>query len=123
MTPPVGRRAEQCRAFYVGDWTLAIHGGTGFPPASVAAAISLGVAKFNVGTRLKRGFLDAVLDRTRSWSGNESVHDLVGSHKQADFLGAGQSAITETRPLPAAPLRLIGPGITRVPRSRRGLSS
>jgi fructose/tagatose bisphosphate aldolase len=50
MTPPgVGRRAEQCRAFYVGDWTLAIHGGTGFPPASVAAAISLGVAKFNIG--------------------------------------------------------------------------
>ena len=78
------------------DVPLAIHGGTGFPPASVAAAISLGVAKFNVGTRLKRGFLDAVLDRTRSWSGNESVHDLVGSHKQADFLAAGQSAITET---------------------------
>jgi len=75
---------------------LAIHGGTGFPPDSVAAAISSGVAKFNVGTRLKRGFLDAVLERTRSWSGNESVHDLVGSHKQADFLAAGQSAITET---------------------------
>lgn len=78
------------------DVPLAIHGGTGFPPDSVAAAISLGVAKFNVGTRLKRGFLDAVLERTRSWSGNESVHDLVGSHKQADFLAAGQSAITET---------------------------
>jgi fructose-bisphosphate aldolase class II len=78
------------------DAPLAIHGGTGFPPDSVAAAISLGVAKFNVGTRLKRGFLDAVLARTRSWTGNESVHDLVGSHKQADFLAAGQSAITET---------------------------
>jgi hypothetical protein len=24
------------------------------------------------------------------------VHDLVGSHKQADFLAAGQSAITGT---------------------------
>ena len=40
------------------DVPLAIHGGTGFPPATVAAAISLGVAKFNVGTRLKRGFLE-----------------------------------------------------------------
>ena len=78
------------------DVPLAIHGGTGFPPDAVAAAIGLGVAKFNVGTRLKRAFLDAVLARTRSWSGNESVHDLVGSHKQADFLAAGQPAITET---------------------------
>jgi fructose/tagatose bisphosphate aldolase len=78
------------------DVPLAVHGGTGFPPDSVAAAISLGVAKFNVGTRLKRVFLDAVLERTRSWSGDESVHDLVGSHKQADFLAAGQSAITGT---------------------------
>jgi fructose/tagatose bisphosphate aldolase len=78
------------------DVPLAIHGGTGFPPDAVEAAIGLGVAKFNVGTRLKRVFLDAVLARTRSWSGNESAHDLVGSHKQADFLVAGQSAITET---------------------------
>jgi len=78
------------------DVPLAVHGGTGFPPDAVAAAIGLGVAKFNVGTRLKRVFLDAVLERTRSWSGNESVHDLVGSHKQADFLAAGQSAITGT---------------------------
>jgi len=78
------------------DVPLAIHGGTGFPPDAVAAAIGLGVAKFNVGTRLKRVFLDAVLARTRSWSGDESAHDLVGSHKQADFLVAGQSAITET---------------------------
>src|SRR5579863_10143493 len=78
------------------DVPLAIHGGTGFPPDAVAAAIGLGVAKFNVGTRLKRVFLDAVVERTRSWSGSESVHDLVGSHKQADFLAAGQSAVTET---------------------------
>ncbi len=48
----------------------------------VGHSISLGVAKFNVGTRLKRAFLDAVLERTRSWSGYESVHDLVGSHKR-----------------------------------------
>jgi len=78
------------------DVPLALHGGTGFPPDAVAAAIRLGVAKFNVGTRLKRAFLDAVLERTRSWSGSESVHDLVGSHKQSDFLAPGQSAITET---------------------------
>jgi ketose-bisphosphate aldolase len=78
------------------DVPLAIHGGTGFPPASTSAAIGAGVAKFNVGTRLKHDYLNAVLERTRSWSGRESVHDLVGSHKPSDFLAAGKSAIIET---------------------------
>ncbi|NBX22662.1 MAG: hypothetical protein EBR52_00815 [Microbacteriaceae bacterium] len=76
---------------------LAIHGGTGFPPKAVAEVIANGVTKFNVGTRLKKNFLEAVVERTRSWSGSSpSVHDLVGSHKDSDFLVAGKSAITET---------------------------
>jgi len=74
---------------------LAIHGGTGFPPQDVAAAIAAGVAKFNVGTRLKKAFLDAVLANARTWTGRESVHDLVGSHKDTDFLEAGKAAVTE----------------------------
>ena len=73
---------------------LAIHGGTGFPPADVAAAIDAGVAKFNVGTRLKRVFLDAVMANAGTWTGRESVHDLVGSHKDTDFLVAGKASIT-----------------------------
>lgn len=75
---------------------LAIHGGTGFPPEDVAAAIGAGVAKFNVGTRLKKAFLEAVMANASRWSGRESVHDLVGSHKETDFLEAGKSAITAT---------------------------
>lgn len=74
---------------------LAIHGGTGFPPQDVAVAIAAGVAKFNVGTRLKKAFLDAVLANARTWTGRESVHDLVGSHKDTDFLEAGKAAVTE----------------------------
>lgn len=73
---------------------LAIHGGTGFPPADVAAAISAGVAKFNVGTRLKKAYLEAVMANAATWSGTESVHDLVGSHKPSDFQEAGKAAIT-----------------------------
>ncbi len=76
------------------DIPLVLHGGTGFPKADVASAIAAGVAKFNVGTRLKRVYLDAVVERTRSWAGKESVHDLVGSHKQTDFQEAGKAAIT-----------------------------
>jgi len=75
---------------------LAIHGGTGFPPADVAAAISAGVAKFNVGTRLKKAYLEAVMANAATWSGRESVHDLVGSHKPTDFQEAGKPAITAT---------------------------
>lgn len=78
------------------DVPLVVHGGTGFPKADVTAAIAGGVAKFNVGTRLKRVYLDAVLERTRSWTGKESVHDLVGSHKATDFQEAGKAAITAT---------------------------
>ena len=75
---------------------LAIHGGTGFPPDDVAAAIASGVAKFNVGTRLKKAFLESVMANAATWTGSESVHDLVGSHKETDFLEAGKSAVTES---------------------------
>lgn len=75
---------------------LVLHGGTGFPDDAVRAAIATGVAKFNVGTRLKKNYLDAVVAVTKTWTGSESVHDLVGSHKDTDFLVAGKAAFTET---------------------------
>jgi len=42
---------------------VVLHGGTGVPPADIGRAISLGVAKVNVGTDLRRGFVDAVMAR------------------------------------------------------------
>ena len=39
---------------------LVVHGGTGFPADAVPAAIERGVAKFNVGTVLKRAYLDGL---------------------------------------------------------------
>ncbi|MFM7212782.1 MAG: class II fructose-bisphosphate aldolase, partial [Actinomycetota bacterium] len=78
------------------------------------AAIAAGVAKFNVGTRLKKAFLEAVLANAATWSGTESVHDLVGSHKASDFLEAGKAAVTESvRQL----IRLYG-GTHQAPRIR-----
>lgn len=75
---------------------LVLHGGTGFPDDAVRAAIATGVAKFNVGTRLKKNFLEAVLAGTRELTGSESAHDVVGSHKSTDFLVAGKAAFSET---------------------------
>lgn len=80
----------------VPDTPLVLHGGTGFPDDAVRAAIKAGVAKFNVGTRMKKNYLEAVVARTKTWTGDESPHDLVGSHKETDFLEAGKSAFTET---------------------------
>lgn len=73
---------------------LAIHGGTGFPDEDVAAAIASGVAKFNIGTRLKAAFLQGLIERVGELTGTESVHDIVGSHKQTDLLVPGKAPIT-----------------------------
>ena len=72
---------------------LVIHGGTSFPPDAIPKAISLGVAKFNVGTILKKRFLQAVQETMASWTGEVNVHDVLGSHKAADYLVAGKTAI------------------------------
>ena len=77
---------------------LVIHGGTGFPPHAVPAAIARGVAKFNVGTALKEAFLRGAAESINSGRGRLSVHALLGSHKDTDFLTAGKTAMkTEVR--------------------------
>jgi ketose-bisphosphate aldolase len=78
------------------DVPLVIHGGTGFPPDAIAAAVQHGVAKFNVGTVLKRTYLHAMLDagRTATEPGAD-VHALVGSHKQSDIAVAAKCAMSE----------------------------
>ncbi len=68
---------------------LVVHGGTGFPAAAVPAAIARGVAKFNVGTVLKRAFLDGMTGALADASPAASPHDLLGSHASADVLTSG----------------------------------
>ena len=62
---------------------LVVHGGTAFPPEAVPGAIERGVAKFNVGTVLKRTFLDGLESgrSPRRIRRSSSPHDLVGSHR------------------------------------------
>jgi len=78
------------------DVPLVVHGGTGFPPDAVAAAIRAGVAKFNVGTVLKRRYLQAMLDAGRAaLQPGADVHALVGSHKDSDVAVAGKRAMRD----------------------------
>ena len=84
------------------DVPLVVHGGTGFPADAVAAAIERGVAKFNVGTVLKRAYLDAL---RASPGSDRSPQDLVGSHRKPDLaLRAADAILDPVRSL----MRLYG---------------
>ena len=76
------------------DVPLVIHGGTSFPPAAVAPAIALGVAKFNVGTVLKHAFWDGLESAVRSAGARPDVHQLLGSHKDSDVMAIAQERMT-----------------------------
>jgi fructose-bisphosphate aldolase class II len=69
---------------------LVIHGGTGFPPEAIPAAIHYGAAKFNVGTSLKQAFFAGIRESVLSIDSPTNVHDIVGSHREQDFLLAGK---------------------------------
>lgn len=73
---------------------LALHGGTGLPLDALPAAIAAGVAKINVGTRLKTAYLEALSGALAARTGGESVHDLLGSHRAMDVHRAGRLAVS-----------------------------
>lgn len=75
---------------------LAIHGGSSFPPDAVRPAVANGVAKFNVGTVLKRAFLDGVRGATARLAADVDVHDVLGSHTEGDLLVAGKARMRAT---------------------------
>jgi ketose-bisphosphate aldolase len=72
---------------------LVLHGGTGLPPGCIPSAIACGVAKFNVGTVLKRSFLQALRETVAAWSPSVNVHDVLGSHKEADLFTRAKTAM------------------------------
>ena len=72
---------------------LVVHGGTGFPPGAIPAAIRYGVAKFNVGTSLKQSFFNALRDSVPNFDDSVNVHEIVGSHRERDYLLAGKKAM------------------------------
>lgn len=74
---------------------LVIHGGTGFADADVARAVSLGVAKFNYGTVLKRAFLEGVVEAARSLPAEVGYHQVVGSRKSTDILQQGKARMQQ----------------------------
>ena len=72
---------------------LVIHGGSGFPERAVPRAIELGVAKFNVGTVLRRIFLDHVRETMGALPPEVNLQEVVGSRKVADLLQPAKEAV------------------------------
>ena len=70
---------------------LVIHGGTGFPSAVVPAAIKRGVAKFNVGTVIRRAFLDGLREAVSSLPAEPVGHRHLGCRNQDDILARGRA--------------------------------
>jgi fructose-bisphosphate aldolase class II len=74
---------------------LVIHGGTGFPAFAVRAAIERGVAKFNVGTRLKQAYLDGIRDAIAALPGKPNIHQVIGSRDESDIFSAGKQRVQD----------------------------
>jgi ketose-bisphosphate aldolase len=71
---------------------LVLHGGTGLPADAIPAVIAGGVAKINVGTGLKRAFLEAMREALAL---DASPHDLLGSHKPVDAAVVGKARMRD----------------------------
>ena len=73
---------------------LVLHGGTGISPENLNEAIKLGMCKVNVGTVLKRGYLNSI----QSYLNDHEVdkmdpHDIIGRGGELDMLSGAREAI------------------------------
>ncbi|MHB0999037.1 MAG: class II fructose-bisphosphate aldolase [Armatimonadota bacterium] len=74
---------------------LVVHGGTGFPDDAVRRAIELGVAKFNIGTIMKKVYLEAIREEVAKLPEKADVQAIVGSRKSGDFLETAKFRVKE----------------------------
>jgi ketose-bisphosphate aldolase len=87
---------------------LVIHGGTGFADSDATRAIELGVAKFNVGSVMKRMFLQSLQQSTLCLDTNPNFQELIGSHKPADVLEVAKNCVKDEVKRRLAVYRSVG---------------
>jgi ketose-bisphosphate aldolase len=74
---------------------LVIHGGTGFPPGQVKEAIKRGVAKFNVGTVLKKLYYEGLKASIARTDESQDMQLLVGSREAGDITSEAKRRVKE----------------------------
>jgi fructose-bisphosphate aldolase, class II len=74
---------------------LVVHGGTGFPDDAVRKAIGLGVAKFNVGTIMKKVYIETIRDSAAEFPAKLDVQAITGSRKPGDILRRAGDRVAE----------------------------
>jgi ketose-bisphosphate aldolase len=74
---------------------LVIHGGTGFPPGQVKEAIKRGVAKFNVGTVLKKVYYEGLKTSIARTDESRDMQLLVGSREAEDITSEAKRRVKE----------------------------
>ncbi len=74
---------------------LVIHGGSGFPKDRLKDCLKYGVAKFNVGTVLKKVYIDGIKGGITGLQEDFDVQSVVGSRKTTDFTYRGKQNIKE----------------------------
>jgi ketose-bisphosphate aldolase len=75
------------------DVPLVIHGGSGYPPPAIGQAIAYGVAKFNIGTRLKFTFLAGLEAALPPLDQVADIHPLVGSRGERDIMRSAMAGV------------------------------
>lgn len=74
---------------------LVIHGGSGFPSSLVKKCIELGVAKFNVGTIIKKEYYLAIKSSVEEQTGKIDAQKIVGSREKTDFTFEAKSRVKQ----------------------------
>ena len=74
---------------------LVIHGGSGFPAWAVRGSIERGVCKFNVGTRLKAAYLQALRTALGNLPAAPDIQQTIGSREIADLLLPVQARLVQ----------------------------
>lgn len=72
---------------------LVIHGGTGYPDDTIARSIELGVAKFNVGSVMKKIFIEKIRESVSGLTDKPDFQELIGSRKTGDVLQSAKQAV------------------------------
>jgi ketose-bisphosphate aldolase len=88
----VARIAEIASAVRV---PLVLHGGSGLPEAQVRDAIAAGVAKVNVGTRLRQRFALELKRLVVEVGATSDFNELVGSRKGGDLVRRALQPVAE----------------------------